>query len=605
MDKDKYIAECLRQLLDTKYYKELLTPIYLDNIPLINDILADLHKHKYLTSKQYSYLSAKTDCRPRLFYILPKIHKNINTWPSPFMPPGRPIISDCNSESYLISEYIDSFLIPLANKHSSYLQDTSDFLNKITNKPIPRDCLLVTGDVTSLYTNMDLNRTLATIRQIFIKYPDPLRPDQHLLKLLEITLKNNDFTFNNKYYLQTCGIAMGKKYAPSLANIYLIYFDSILAQGLDNITPIFPLRFLDDVFFLWDDTVEHLKSFETKLNKIIPGITITLNWHKNHIDFLDTTIFKCHLTTHTILHSRLYFKPTDSHQLLHSSSFHPPHTTKGILKSQITRFKRLSSTYLDFNNACDILYKAIHNRGYKKREFRKLKTKIWPPYKLIKIAPPKPNNQYSSLPCGSKRCLTCPVILSESSFLSTTYNKYFLIKTDCNCNSKNLVYLITCKKCNIQYVGETGDTLRNRVNNHRSTIKLHKNTAIALHFNTPNHSYENFSIIPIEILTPNITITERRNRETFWQNTIGTIHPLGLNNMPINSPDSTSQISIPNLPPPETIPIVLPYNNFTSSLMSEWKKICKSNLNFTHTRFILAYSNNPNLNKQLVHTKLQ
>jgi GIY-YIG catalytic domain len=604
MDRTQYVAECLRQLQDTKYYKELTTPTFLENIPQINSILSDLLKLKIITSKQYSYLSAKTDCRPRLFYILPKIHKNVNVWPSPFMPPGRPIISDCNSESYLISEYIDSFLIPLANKHPSYLKDTSDFLNKIVNKPIPSECLLVTGDVTSLYTNMDLNRTLATVKQIFTKYPDPLRPDTHLLKLLEITLKNNDFTFDKKFYLQTCGIAMGKKYAPSLANIYLIYFDKILSQGLNNIIPKFPFRFLDDVFFLWDDTIENLKIFETHLNQIIPGITITLNFHVTHIDFLDTTIYKCHLPTQTILLSRLYLKPTDSHQLLHSSSFHPPHTTKGILKSQILRFKRLSSTYIDFNNACDILFKAIGTRGYNKRDFRRLKLITWPPYKLTKITPAKPDSQYSCLPCGSKKCLTCPVVLSQNSFLSTTYNKYFPIKTNCNCNSNNLIYLITCKLCKIQYVGETGDTLRNRLNNHRSTINLHKNTAIALHFNSPNHSYQNLTIIPIEILTPQTSITERRNREFYWQRTLGTLHPLGLNNMPIDSPDSTLHTNTPQLSTLDTIPIVLPYNCLTVNLTSEWKKICKTNPNFKNIRFISAYSNNPNLKKQLVRTKL-
>jgi len=43
-----------------------------------------------------------------------------------------------------------------------------------------------------------------------------------------------------------------------------------------------------------------------------------------------------------------FFKPTDTHQLLHGSSYHPKHTTKGILKSQILRFKRISSCWGGF-----------------------------------------------------------------------------------------------------------------------------------------------------------------------------------------------------------------------------------------------------------------
>lgn len=43
-------------------------------------------------------------CRPRYSYLLPKIHKALETWTIPFeVPPGQPIVSDCNSCSYNIS----------------------------------------------------------------------------------------------------------------------------------------------------------------------------------------------------------------------------------------------------------------------------------------------------------------------------------------------------------------------------------------------------------------------------------------------------------------------------------------------------------------------
>ena len=36
------------------------------------------------------------------------------------------------------------------------------------------------------------------------------RPDKEILKLLEINLTRNDFQFDDKFYLQTKGTAMGK-----------------------------------------------------------------------------------------------------------------------------------------------------------------------------------------------------------------------------------------------------------------------------------------------------------------------------------------------------------------------------------------------------------
>ena len=48
--------------------------------------------------------------REKRLYFPPKVHKDLDKWPVPNkMPPFRPIVSDCGSESYRVSEYIDSF----------------------------------------------------------------------------------------------------------------------------------------------------------------------------------------------------------------------------------------------------------------------------------------------------------------------------------------------------------------------------------------------------------------------------------------------------------------------------------------------------------------
>ena len=604
MDKQQYINECLRQLEDTNYYKKLTEPLYPKNINLINLVLNYLVKTKFLSSKQYDYLSAKENCRPRIFYILPKIHKPVNSWPSISMPPGRPIVSDCNSESYLVSQYIDSFLTPLSNKHPSYLKDTNDFLLKVTNKPIPENVLLVTGDITSLYTNMNLNRTLATVKKMFSTYPDPARPDTQLLDLLEITLKHNDFAFNNQTYLQTCGIAMGKKYAPSLANIYLINFDLVLSRGFEGVVPIFPFRFLDDIFFLWGGTINQLLNFQKYLNTIVPGIKITFNHDPEHIDFLDTTIYKCALPNHTVLHSRVFFKPTDNHQLLHMKSFHPSHTFRGVLKSQLLRFKRLSSTYADYELVSNILFKCLSDRGYNARLYNKLRFEIWPPYRpfILHCKTDLPTMRAST--CGSNKCLTCKAIQSSDHFTSSTYNKIYPILENCNCNSQNLIYLITCSLCFKQYVGETGNQLRNRLNNHRSDIKNNKPTTIAIHFNLEGHSYNNLEIIPIEIIDPKLNSLEfRRARETHWQTTLGTIYPLGLNNYPIDQ-QTPNLYHINNPIAKKIIPIILPFCKLSNTLVQEWKKVCRADRSLYNCRFVTAYKNSTNIAKRIVRSKL-
>ena len=170
---------------------------------------------------------------------------------------------------------------------------------------------------------------------------------------------------------------MGKRFSPSMANIYMIDLDTQAINYNPTILQHYK-RFLDDIFFIWNDNLPNLENFEKFLNTIEPGIQIKLKWHQNEIDFLDTTIFKVKVDEKkATLCSKPFFKVTDSHQLLHTKSFHPRHTALGVLKSQLLRFKRLSSTRIHYNEACKILFHSLSSRGYSKRKLVQTKFEIW------------------------------------------------------------------------------------------------------------------------------------------------------------------------------------------------------------------------------------
>lgn len=385
MDTSLYIQEANRQLSNNKYYKEITEPITSSIIPQITDILYRLHESSYINSKQLDFLLPRNSQDERYFYLLPKIHKPRKSWPHPYMPPGRPIISDTNSPTYQISRYIDHYLRPLASQHESYIKDTYDFVNKIRNRQIPSHALLITADVTSLYTNMHHERIIDTVRDKFLHNPNPKRPDNDLLELLGILLKNNDFTFNNKTYLQIIGAAMGFPISPSCADIYLEFLDKQICDKYRDFIP-FYFRFLDDIIMAWTGNTEQLTEFTAFANSLIPDITLTLEVKHYCISFLDTIIYKSptsHIDNHCSIRTKVYFKPTDTHQLLHKTSNHPKHTTNGILKSQLIRFKRLSSTFTQYNTACNLLWGSLRHRGYSASKFRKLKRDTYNNFKPI------------------------------------------------------------------------------------------------------------------------------------------------------------------------------------------------------------------------------
>ena len=66
--------------------------------------------------------------------------------------------------------------------------------------------------------------------------------------------------------------------------------------------------------------------------------------------FLDTVVYKGKRFKETgTFDTKVYFKPTDTLELLHNKSHHPNHTFKGLIKSQILRYVRIC------NNKQDVL----------------------------------------------------------------------------------------------------------------------------------------------------------------------------------------------------------------------------------------------------------
>ena len=424
MDKCNYVFEAERQLSDTCYYKPIPNSIQNENKIRLYSILRDMKFKNIITEKQFEYLLGPTLTQPRHFYLLPKIHKEINTWTIPNkMPPGRPIVSDIDSESYRISDFVNHFLTPLANRHPSYVKNSFEFVQKIRNKIVNKNTLLVTSDITSLYTNMKHDLTLQFIKNIFKKYPNNSRPDNYLLQLLEIILKYNDFEFNDKIYLQICGCPMGKKIGPSAANIYLIEFDEKLMFNF-KVKPLLFFRYLDDIFFIWEGSVEELMEFEKFANSLIPGISLKFEFSNTTVNFLDTTIYKNFDESSYSLQTKVFFKTTDTHQLLHFKSFHPHHVFKGILKSQLIRFKRLSSNWENFVYSARILFLNLHSRGYTWSMMWDMLKFVW--FKYDEITPKIPSDNSKLLPIiipfnkiGKKLCKTYKHILHEDSYFKT------------------------------------------------------------------------------------------------------------------------------------------------------------------------------------------
>lgn len=576
MSREQYMFEVERQLNDPVYYKKLEKPMYMDTVPMVIDILDTLKKKKFINAKQRQYLIGKFEPRERRFYILPKIHKEPHKWTVPFeIPPGRPIVSDCGSETYLIAEYLDYYLNPLSITHPAYVKDTYHFIEIVKSLTLTSDSAFFSMDVDNLYTNIPIEAGINCVRTVFERNPDPKRPDQELLRLLEISLTRNDFVFNEKYYLQVKGTAMGKRFAPAYANIFMANWEQEVLAKCET-KPKCYLRYLDDIWGVWSESREEFDNFVQILNTHDPSITLKKEFDEHSIDFLDTTVFKGpdFLQTRK-LDIKVHFKTTDTHALLHRRSFHPTHCFRGIVKAQLLRFARICTRRVEFFEAVKTLFKALRNRGYPRsflrdcfktfRESKALDDRNIIPLitsysSTSKVLNGKFKTNFDTIPDVQQFLPSSKVIsayrrnknlrdylvkarlpsltvrkpqLLESQFVRLKFvksadKKVFRVEQGFSTDSKNCIYVIFCSRCGVQYVGETKNTLSTRMMQHRYNVKNKKSTDTLLVQHFLIHGEEAMRMAGLQ---RNVSWTdwERKKKEKYWIFLLGTKEPSGLN----------------------------------------------------------------------------
>ena len=145
-------------------------------------------------------------------------------------------------------------------------------------------------------------------------------------------------------------------------------------------------------------------------------------------------------------------------------------------------------------------------------------------------------------------CNMCHILSTADHFVSTSTHRIYKAEIPSSvdkvdCNSCNLIYLITCRRCALQYVGETCQKLRVRFNFHKAGIshpeKDNNCRILSEHFSKGPCQGASYTVKIVEKLygdgrdsngevDPSITVI-RRKKETEWMLRLRTVFPYGLN----------------------------------------------------------------------------
>ena len=325
--------------------------------------LMDLRDQGFINQSLFDMLIPSEKARCPCLYGLPKIHKSIIAL--------RPIVSGNEHATEPISIFLDYILQPYAIESDFYLKDTTDLLNILSNLTLPPDdpnLLLFNLDVVGMYTNIPLKEASSSIDIRISANPSLLIRgktfySKYLIKkLVELTLNNNFFQFNDVFYHQILGIAMGTPCACTVSDIFICLFMKKAFKNWHDL-PLIYKQYRDDGFGVWNLGLPKLLAFLDYLNSLHPTIKFTMNFGRS-IDYLDARIS---IDPFNRFKSETFYKETETFEFLHPSSNHPHHCKNNIALSQNIRHLRLNSSPNSFLHHANLLRYNLIKRGYSAR----------------------------------------------------------------------------------------------------------------------------------------------------------------------------------------------------------------------------------------------
>ncbi len=144
----------------------------------------------------------------------------------------------------------------------------------------------------------------------------------------------------------------------------------------------------------------------------------------------------------------------------------------------------------------------------------------------------RPKQNPNIRPCNTPwYCKFCPKRDSQTHFKSSITKRSYK-NPPYTCNTRNVVYLITCSLCKKQYVGETYRSFKDRMIEHERYVKRKYYTeATGVHYNLAGHrlGHMNYEVIYCLWKKPEPNDPIRVQHEIKWMNQLKTFKPEGLN----------------------------------------------------------------------------
>ncbi|XP_071494784.1 uncharacterized protein [Diadema antillarum] len=394
-----------------------------------------------------------------------------------------PTDSLSRSFAYDLSKFLAQILSPLTGRTCHSVRNSTDFAEFVSTQTISSNELMLSFDVTSLFTNVPIDGACSVAHSRLLADKDlstrtTLSPDE-VTDLLSFVLRSTYFLYNDTYYEQLEGAAMGSPVSAVVANMYMEAFEEqALEECPPGTAPRIWKRYVDDTFIVADR--RHADKLLEFMNTREPTIKFTSEQEtQGSIAFLDTLV---HRDTGGKLSTTIYRKPTHTDQYLAFNSHHPTSAKRGVIRCLYDRANKIITKPSGTASEKRHLRSALSANGYPRCFINKART--------ARVQPEQDKEEYKST-------VVLPYVESIAPVLRRRLAKHnirVVYKADATIRNHlvrakdpvpplrkdGVIYRIPCRDCGMSYIGETGRPVGERLSEHRRDVTNCKTEASAV-----------------------------------------------------------------------------------------------------------------------------
>jgi hypothetical protein len=314
-----------------------------------------------------------------------------------------------------------------------------------------------------MYSNVPTGDLIHIIDFICDQQGTDGRIKYELTNISKTIIEQNYFQFENSFYSQESGLAMGSPTSSIFSEVYRQYVENTAVCDIvtrNNITGYF--RYVDDILIVYNRTTTDILKVFDSFNQLMPTMRFTTEKETdNRINFLDTTIAK----EHNKLTFDIFRTPTTTDSIIPYDSRHPMEHKIAAIRYLTNRM----NTY-HLNAANKEKERNIIKHILQKNKYDISTMKVLPKTQVNKV---QNGSKWAKFTCIgketkfiTKRFKNSPVNISY-----TTHNTISKLLSQQSAPKQNKfdgsgVYQLTCPDFRMKGIGQTGRSFCTRFSEH-------------------------------------------------------------------------------------------------------------------------------------------